>query len=165
MYDLSANDVPDGQPDEQTLNLGVLEGFLGFRLRRLHNRMVQSFGQVLSEFELRPGEFASLALIAANPGVAQVDVARIANFDKASVVALVDDLERRGWAERRRSAEDRRRHSLYATRAGEAALDQLMALARKHETWITDALEPDERAQLISMIDRLYVRLVEEEPR
>ena len=141
---------------EPALALGVLEQFVGFRLRRVHNRLVQTFAEKLEPYELRPAAYTALALIAANPGVAQVALARTALFDKALVVGLVDELEARGCVERRRSPEDGRRHALYATAEGERLLAELTELAQRNEAWIVQALPQRESRRLLALLDRVY---------
>jgi DNA-binding MarR family transcriptional regulator len=142
----------DGRP----LALGVLEAFLGFRLRRLHNQLAQGFAQMLAPYELRPAAFTALALVAANPGVAQVEVGRAAMFDKALVAGLIEDLERRGWVERRRSPSDRRRQALYATAEGERVLAELDALARENERRLTRPASAKETQRMIALLDRIH---------
>jgi hypothetical protein len=64
------------------------------------------------------------------------------------VVAFVDDLEERGYIERRRNPSDRRLHSLHLTPRGEELTKQLSMLAREHEHQLTAALSPQQRNTL-----------------
>ncbi|MDO8379642.1 MarR family winged helix-turn-helix transcriptional regulator [Phenylobacterium sp.] len=139
------------------VDLGVLKDVIGFRIRRIQNHLSRSFIDRINRKEVRPGVFSALALIAANPGLSQTTLAREIGFDKATVVALLDSLERLGWAERQRSTEDRRRHSLYVTPVGEKALEDLREVAVINEAKIHVALSKDERAQLFGLLDKLYV--------
>lgn len=139
------------------VDLGVLKDVIGFRIRRIQNHLSRSFIDRINHKEVRPGVFSALALIAANPGLSQTTLAREIGFDKATVVALLDSLERLGWAERKRSTEDRRRHSLYVTPVGETALEDLREVAVINEAKIHAALSTDERAQLFGLLDKLYV--------
>ena len=139
------------------VDLGVLKDVIGFRIRRIQNHLSRAFIDRLNREEIRPGEFSALALIAANPGMSQTTLAREIGFDKATVVALLDSLERLGWAERRRSPQDRRRHALYVTPLGETSLENLHEVAVVNEAKIHLALTKDERAQLFGLLDKLYV--------
>jgi hypothetical protein len=71
------------------------------------------------------------------------------------VVALVDDLERRGLAERRRDPVDRRAYALYLTPPGRELLAELERAADEDEAELLTALDGSERSQLISLLQRV----------
>jgi DNA-binding MarR family transcriptional regulator len=139
------------------VDLGVLNDVIGFRIRRIQNHLSRAFGERVAQKEVKPGLFSAMALIAANPGLSQTTLSREIGFDKATVVALLDALEKLGWGERRRSAEDRRRHSLFITKEGEKALLHLRDVALTNEARIHDVLTDKEQAQLFALLDKIYV--------
>src|SRR5688500_8712637 len=108
----------DAKAGGSGLALGRMDEYLGFRLRRIQNRLSKNFTAASAEHNLRHGLFSSLALIVANPGTSQAEVSKEVGLDKSAIVSIVDDLEQRGLAERRVSSSDRRRHALYATPKG-----------------------------------------------
>lgn len=136
--------------------MGVLASLLGFRMRRVHAHLTRSFTERLGDKALRPGGFSALALIAANPGLSQQALSVELGQDKATVVALLDELEKRGWAERRRAVSDRRRHRLLVTEAGSAALTEMAEAAASNERRVISALSPEEAATLMRLLDKLY---------
>jgi DNA-binding PadR family transcriptional regulator len=71
------------------------------------------------------------------------------------VVALVDDLEHRGLAERRRDPSDRRAYTLFLTPAGREQLAELERAADDGETELLTALDASERSTLISLLQRV----------
>jgi len=105
-----------------------------------------------------------MALIAANPGCSQSDIARNIGTDKSIVVAIVDDLEKNGLAERRRSTEDRRRNILTLTDKGSELMLELDSMGRTVEQPIRDALSPREVQQLIDLTRRAVDALMASEP-
>jgi len=145
------SEVSDG------VSLGVLEELVGFKLRRIQNHLSRRFYEGLDRRHVRPGGFSALALISANPGISQTQLAREMGFDKALIVGLLDSLETAGWAERRRSTEDRRRHELRTTPAGETALSDLLGMAVANEAPVREALTEGERKQLFGLLDKVYV--------
>lgn len=147
----SANAVND-----EHLDLGRLGNFIGFRLRRIQNQLSSAFTAASVEHGLRPGEFSALALISANPGLSQGKLAREVGLDKSAAVAVVDDLERLGFAERRPSPGDRRRHALHATAIGEAALERMFARLEAVEQDVLNALGPHDLHVLSALLDRVY---------
>jgi DNA-binding MarR family transcriptional regulator len=142
--------------NEEHLDLGKLGNFIGFRLRRIQNQLSSAFTTASVEHGLRPGEFSALAIISANPGLSQAKLAREVGLDKSAAVAVVDDLERLGFAERRRSPGDRRRHALYTTAAGEAALGKMFARLQSVEQDVLNVLGPRDLQVLSAMLDRVY---------
>jgi DNA-binding MarR family transcriptional regulator len=138
------------------LELGRLGDFIGFRLRRIQNQLSSAFAAQSPANELRPGEFSSLSLIAANPGLSQAQLAREVGLDKSAAVTVVDDLERLAMAERRRSPTDRRRHALYITAKGEATLEKMFARLGEVERGVLNALGPHDTQVLSAILDRVY---------
>jgi DNA-binding MarR family transcriptional regulator len=72
-------------------------------------------------------------IIKANPGLAQSEIADAVGIEPARLVRILDELERRGWIERMRSASDRRSHALFLTTDGQKAFERIKRLARQHE--------------------------------
>ncbi|RHW19266.1 MarR family transcriptional regulator [Sphingomonas gilva] len=144
-------------------DIGVLRDVIVFRLRRIRNHMTESFRAGGWRDGLKPGEFTTLALIVANPGISQIDLARVGGFDQTSLVGIMDDLERRGWAGRAKDPDDRRRHRIVATAAGREALDGLMARAQENERPAREALTPAELDAFMNALDKIYHRLLDPE--
>lgn len=149
----------------RSLNLGVLREILGFRLRRIQNHLAETFVAGLAGSDIKPGEFSALAIIAANPGISQIELSREGGFDKASIVFLIDDLELWGWAKRKRSTIDRRRHSLFITPTGSKALSELFSAVQKNEERIHNVLSDRELKILFGMLDRIYTKCFGEDER
>jgi len=145
--------------DEPNVSIGRLEGMLRFRMKRLSKLLSDQFGQASSSYNLNSGELTALAIIEANPGVAQVVLSRQLNMDEAVIVAVVDALEKREWAERRRNPDDRRRHSLYITSKGKDALDDMCKLIRDAEDPLLEALAPEDRERLFAILDQIDNKL------
>ena len=135
----------------EAVDLGMLGETVGPAIRHLRNHLTVRIMEGLERFELRTGSFSTLALIAANPGCAQSDISRETGFDKSVVVALIDELERRGLAERARSHADRRRNILTLTEAGHKLLEEMNAVVRAVEKPIRQALTSEEMDTLLRL--------------
>jgi DNA-binding MarR family transcriptional regulator len=152
-------------PDrEEELDLGLLGDFLGPRVRLLWNLLSARMAEELAPFGLRPGVFSALALISANPGCSQKQLAFRLGMDKSAVVAIIQDLDRQGLATRVRQAEDRRFHSLKITAKGQALLQRTREPISRPGRPIREALTPREQEQLVSLLDRAWRALLEAEP-
>jgi DNA-binding MarR family transcriptional regulator len=142
--------------DGRDIALGRLGEFIGFRLRRVQNQLSRDFAAATAELGLRSGLFSSLGIIAANPGLSQSELSQEVGLDKSVTVAIVDDLEARGWAVRERSKIDRRRHALTITGEGTIQLDALFALLTKTEDAALQQLSAGELGMLSELLDRMY---------
>jgi DNA-binding MarR family transcriptional regulator len=71
------------------------------------------------------------------------------------MVALVDELERRGLIERRPSPADRRAHALFLTGEGGRLLDRVMKVSADHEAQLCAGLTRSERERLIELLARV----------
>ncbi len=147
----------------EELSLGLLADFLGPRVRVLWNLLSARMVEAFAPFGLRPGAFSALALISANPGCSQKQLAYSLGMDKSAVAAIVDDLDRQGLATRVRHARDRRFHALKITAKGKALLQRMLAPASGPSRPIRQALSPREQEQLLSLLDRACRALVQAE--
>lgn len=105
-------------------------------------------------FDLPTGSLTVLALVSANPGSSQADLAARAGITSPSLVGIIDDLEKRGLISRERSPTDRRRNMLVLTAKGEKQMADLFATVTQIEKPIRDALGPKDHALLAELLDR-----------
>ena len=152
--------APADAPEGGTLDRGLLSGGVGPRVRLVRNLLIHRVLAAFAPFGLRSGAFSVLALIAANPGCSQNDLARELALDKSGVVAIVDELEEKGLARRARLAHDRRRHALSLTPEGLVLMDEMYAAVSRVERPIQDALSAEELETLLTLLDRAYAALV-----
>lgn len=146
------------------LKAGLMADRLSFRVRSVMALLGARVTEAFAPYGLRPGSFTSMALISANPGSSQIELARLGGLDKSSIVLIIDDLVQRGYAVRAKSTEDRRRSSLFLTRAGEEVMAQMYTAAMATETSIRAELGPDDMQQLFGLLDRVYAILEREDP-
>lgn len=145
-----------GEPVEQGPKLAFqeLDGLLGYRLRRAQGAMHRDYVAAVAGLDLTQKQTATLWLIGANPGVAQVSVAAELGMDRATMMALVDRLEARGLVVRKRSAIDRRRQELYLTLRGEKTMRKVKARVLEHEARFKRLFEPAELQELLSALEK-----------
>ena len=136
----------------QAIDLGVLEGHLGYFVRRLQVWIFQDFVRTLAAFDIRPAQFSVLVVIEANPGLSQADLSETLGIERARLVRLLDGLDKRGLTRREPSPIDRRSHALFLTEEGEAALKRIKALAAEHEAHLTERLGARKREALLEAL-------------
>lgn len=138
----------DRPPEE----LGHLTGFL---LNFIGRKSAANFAAALAPHGFHPRDFGVLMVLSQRAGITQQELAAISNVDPSSMVALLDDLEARGFAERRAHPEDRRKRTIHVTKAGEAKLRELQGEARKAGAEFFGRLDEAERAQLHGLLRKL----------
>ena len=135
----------------------VTPPFLGvaFMLSSLGYAISRRFHDVLRPLELEPGEFALLRAVSANEGEAQNALAERLHISPSWMVAIVDDLEKRGLLERRPHARDRRVRNLHLTPAGKKLLRQAERQALQFDSTVSGSLNETELQQLLDLLEQV----------
>ncbi len=137
------------------MDLACLPRLLGFNLRRAHQCAWRQYIAVIGDKDIKPGLVSLLVLVGANPGIAQIELGTQLGIDKASIVALLDRLEKSGMLERLRSTRDRRRQGIYLTARGSECLETLLAAVRTLERRLASRFTRSEFDLLLSFLRRL----------
>jgi len=137
------------------MQFGALGDSLGYALRRAQLAATAEFLEAMKEVDLRPTQFSVLILINENPGVRQSEVCAALGLQKANFVPLLNELERRGLAERRPGIPDRRASALYLTDHGSAVLQRALQLHAEWEDRVAARLGPKGREQLLGLLREL----------
>jgi len=82
----------------------------------------------LSSTSLTPVQFFLLYLLKMEGSMCQRALADMVGRTPGNVTLLIDQMEEKGWVERRRSAEDRRYIQVCLTRKGESLLEKVTPL-------------------------------------
>jgi DNA-binding MarR family transcriptional regulator len=96
-----------------------------------------------------------LVVIDAEGPMSQRALGRRLRIDKSPMVGVVDDLERLGFAERRRSPRDRRVQDIHLTGKGRRVLERVLALADEENERTFGVLDDEERATLHELLLRV----------
>jgi len=128
---------------------------VAFLLSQLGHRSASVFADLIASIDLTPPHSGILRAIALEPGRSQQALSGQLGLLPSRVVAYVDELEDRGYVERRRNPDDRRLHALYLTAAGKKIMTKIAELGRQHETLMTAGLDSAQRGtlrQLLSIV-------------
>jgi DNA-binding MarR family transcriptional regulator len=143
------------QPLPRSVDFTTLDSSVGYLLRRAQLAVSADFRAALATMGLRPGQFATLILIAENPDIRQSEVCTALGIQRTNFVAVVDYLESRGFARRGASMRDRRSNALSLTAAGRRALNRALELQRDHEVRMSQRLGRSGREQLLELLARI----------
>ena len=145
-----ASPAKDAAPD-----LGPLQTSLTFHIKRTDALVFQHFNRRIRSDQIVRGEMAILTLARMNPGVRQDALGRAVGLDKSTISTAIAKLKRRGLIEQR-GTDDGRVRRLYVTPSGRAFMKRMASLIEMHEAEIASGLDPAEREQLITLLERVF---------
>jgi len=126
-----------------------------FLLAQLGAYASGQFAKRLEPLGFTPAHAGIFRIIAAIPGLSQQELAAKLGMYASRLVAVIDDLEKRGFIERQPSNADRRLYALHLTKPGKEQLSAIGAIAREHGRDLLDALSDEERSTLTGLMERV----------
>ena len=130
----------------------------GYLLNFIAEHTTDRFERALSVDGLKARHVSVLAVVDAEGAMSQRALGRRLRIDKSPLVGVIDDLERGGYAERRRSPRDRRIQEIHLTETGRHVLRRAERLADRENEHAFAVLDEGARAQLQSMLLRVAER-------
>jgi DNA-binding MarR family transcriptional regulator len=149
----------NGEAIGLSVNFGPLAHWVGFNLRMAQEAAFQAFSHLSQEIGESPGRFATLTLIARNPGISQTELSLANGRDKSSLTPVVEDLVKRGLVERKRMDSDRRTYRLNLTPSGKKVLTMLTRCARRHERNLDRVIGERDRKRFIQILKKIAVEI------
>jgi DNA-binding MarR family transcriptional regulator len=134
---------------------GALTMFPGYLLARLGESSRRRFHKALEPEGLHPRDFGVMTMVAAQPGMSQQLLHEKTGIDPSSMVAVIDELEAKGLAERRPDPNDRRARTIFLTARGLQTLERVRALASELQREFFAALSAKERDTLFGLLRKL----------
>ncbi len=136
------------------VDYGLLDGLLGYALRRAQNALYLDFHRATVAWDVSPQRFAALVLIARNPGLRQGLLGQAMGLHRSGALRLTDWLTVQGWAERRDAPDDARAWGLHLPAAGKRRLAKLEATVAAHDRALLAGLG-EQGPALKAALDRL----------
>lgn len=146
----------EGGGADTTLDPGILRGLAGYNIRRAEVHMRQQFEREMGAKGLRPTEFSTLVLIAANPLATQAEIGHALNIQRPNMVGLIGGLEERGLITRTVYEHDRRNQILALTPRGAAFVEEAKRLVFEMDRRVTACWTDRERDQVVALLARLW---------
>ena len=134
---------------------GDLEGLVGYNLKRAYVIVSTDFRRALGEDGFAPRVFSALSLIVEFPDITQSDLARKLGIERSGLVAIIDELESRGFVLRQPVPGDRRVQALSPTEAGKAAYFNAREVVLEHERELLSHLSQEEIETLIDLLQKI----------
>lgn len=140
----------------QLVSFGMLEDVLGFRMQRLRSVLSGQMLAAMKRWGLRKGAFMVLALVQENPGLSQTALVHETGIRKTLLVALIHELEERGFVIRQARESDRRHNQLFITEAGREIVSAMAEIVMRIEAPIREALSVATLQQFKSALDQAF---------
>jgi DNA-binding MarR family transcriptional regulator len=138
--------APKGPPEE--VQIATL-------LARVGGTQAVAFAALLAPLDLRPKQFGLMNVVALADGPSQGEIGAAMGIDPSGLIATIDDLEERGWLERCRDPDDRRRNVVVLTEAGATKLSEGRAAAYRRALELTAPLTAKERRALRDLLAKI----------
>jgi DNA-binding MarR family transcriptional regulator len=140
-----AQPLPAGPPQELLLSSTFL-------LKRLGWMITDRSHEALKPIGLTGQHYAVLSLLDEGMRETQGEIADTLGYDRSHLVGLLDELEEKGYAERRRDQADRRRQLVSLTPSGKETLAVLRATLKKVEKEFLAPLDTEQRQMLHGLL-------------
>lgn len=137
-------------------DIGAIDDIVGFHIRLAHGAAYRHFMETFAHLELTQKQVSVMWLIDDHPGIAQADIGRRLQMDRATTMAIINRLQARGYLVRGRSPHDGRRQTLTLTPDGHDALLKARAAIWEHEKWLTGRFTAQELDMLVKLLRRIH---------
>lgn len=128
--------------------------FCGY-LFAAHSQIEKSCVDELANFELLEGRFVCMLLINNVKKISPHELAKEIGLTRASITAIADHLEEKGYIERKPSLDDRRSIILEMTDKGKKILEDVTISQLNWLSTKLDTLTKEEKVQAINILSKL----------
>src|SRR3954471_23036972 len=104
---------------------GIAQQWPTLLMIKLGRITMHRFTEALEPFGIRPRHVAALIELRDRGELTQQSLCGQLHLDPTNLVAILNDLERRGYATRRRDPDDRRRHLVQVSKKGLTVIDKV----------------------------------------
>ena len=137
---------------------GITQRWPTLLMIKLGRITVHRFTEALAPHGLRPRHLAALIELRDRGELSQQALCGQLHVDPTNLVEILNELEERGYASRRRDPEDRRRHRVEVTRRGLAVIDKVSAVMDGVEDELLAGLDSGDRAELERLLMSVWER-------
>lgn len=152
--DYLANLLNDLHYANDTLPADVLP-FIGFLISKAADAIVESVDASLASYGITSRQYGIMVLLSYNEGLPQIAISEKLKIDRTTMVKLVDGLEKEGFVERHRDANDRRAYALALSAKGTKILPEITKAVIHEEKTSLGNLSEDEVRTLFKLLLKL----------
>jgi DNA-binding MarR family transcriptional regulator len=143
---------------DQSAPPGIAKQWPMLLMIKLGRITMHRFTQALEPYGVRPRHVAALIELRDRGQLTQQSLCGQLHLDPTNLVTILNELEERGYATRRRDPEDRRRHLVEVSKKGIAVVDQVTEAMDGVEEELLEGLDQDERRELEGILTSIWDR-------
>jgi DNA-binding MarR family transcriptional regulator len=137
---------------------GIAQRWPMLLMIKLGRITMHRFTEALEPFGIRPRHVAALIELRDRGELTQQTLCGQLHLDPTNLVGILNELEERGFATRRRDPQDRRRHLVEVSKKGLAVIEKVSEVMDGVEAELLEGFEPAERAQLEGLLTSVWER-------
>src|SRR3954469_14114445 len=137
---------------------GIAQRWPTLLMIKLGRITMHRFTEALEPFGIRPRHVAALIELRDRGELTQQSLCGQLHLVPTNLVAILNDLERRGYATRRRDPDDRRRHLVQVSKKGLAVIDKVSKVMDGVEADLLADFSSEEREQLETLLMSIWER-------
>ena len=153
-----ANVTPVPKITKESTPPGIAQRWPTLLMIKLGRITLHRFSEALEPFGIRPRHVAALIELRDRGELTQQSLCGQLHLDPTNLVAILNELEQRGYAKRRRDPKDRRRHLVEVSKKGIAVIERVSEVMDGVEAELLDGFEPAEREQLEVLLTSIWER-------
>jgi DNA-binding MarR family transcriptional regulator len=136
---------------ERPPSLLALPAYVGSQVAKYGYRHLKN---VLAREDLLLPQYGMLVALSDFGPISQQEMAESLDMDKSHLVGKIDKLADRGLLAREPDPDDRRRHRIVLTEAGQELVERIRPIAEESQQAALGMLTCEERDQLVSLLTR-----------
>src|SRR5881409_4462053 len=137
---------------------GIAKRWPTLLMIKLGRITMHRFTEALEPVGIRPRHVAALIELRDRGELTQQSLCGQLHLDPTNLVAILNELEQRGYATRRRDPEDRRRHLVEVSKKGLAVIEKVSEVMDGVEAELLEGFSPAEREQLEGLLTSIWER-------
>ena len=137
---------------------GIAQQWPTLLMIKLGRITMHRFAEALEPFGIKPRHVAALIELRDRGDLTQQSLCGALHLDPTNLVAILNELEDRGYAVRRRDPADRRRHIVEISRKGLAVIDKVSEVMDSVEGELLADFTAAEREQVARLLTSIWNR-------
>jgi DNA-binding MarR family transcriptional regulator len=143
---------------KQSAPPGIAQQWPTLLMIKLGRITMHRFSEALEPFGIKPRHVAALIELRDRGELTQQSLCGQLHLDPTNLVAILNELEDRGYATRRRDPADRRRHIVQISKKGIAVIDKVTEVMDGVEADLLNGFDPAEREQFEGLLALIWER-------
>jgi DNA-binding MarR family transcriptional regulator len=137
---------------------GIAQQWPTLLMIKLGRITMHRFGAALEPFGIKPRHVAALIELRDRGELTQQSLCGVLHLDPTNLVAILNELEERGYATRRRDPADRRRHIVQVSAKGLRVIDKVTEVMDSVEDDLLADFDAGEREQVARLLAAIWNR-------